>query len=439
MKRFEYQGKELFARVGMKIPASRLVRIMESDGSASPGGEQGALKRVEAAVRELSQKGGGGNEAVTRVVVKAQLDMGGRGKAGLIQVAGAGDGGQDGLVAAAVEAARDILSKGYRVPALLIEEAVAFSRELYLSISVEPTSSRYVVLASAEGGVDIETLAAERPEAIKRVYIDPFRGLQPFQSRGLAYDIGLEGSLAKDFARLLTQLYTLFTQYDAELVEINPVFVTEAGSTSATAATLLAGDAKVIIDDNSLHRHPDFQTVREQYDSDAAYEAALEGIPYLQFDGDISLMCAGAGLATTVFDLVNYEGGRVANYLEFGGPNYNKAQRAMELCLKNTSSVILIVTFGTIARADVMAEGVVSAIQNLKPDRPIVTCIRGTNEEQADKTLRAAGLEPLYNTEEAVARAVALAAEAAAAAAGSGGGSGAATGAATGGTQEAGA
>ncbi len=440
MKRFEYQGKELFARVGMKIPASRLVRIMESDGSASPGGEQGALKRVEAAVRELSQKGGGGNEAVTRVVVKAQLDMGGRGKAGLIQVVGPAEQGEkDGLVSAAVEAARDILSKGYRVPALLIEEAVAFSRELYLSISVEPTSSRYVVLASAEGGVDIETLAAERPEAIKRVYIDPFRGLQPYQSRGLAYDIGLEGALAKDFARLLTQLYTLFTQYDAELVEINPVFVTEAGSTSATAATLLAGDAKVIIDDNSLHRHPDFQTVREQYDSDAAYEAALEGIPYLQFDGDISLMCAGAGLATTVFDLVNYEGGRVANYLEFGGPNYNKAQRAMELCLKNTSSVILIVTFGTIARADVMAEGVVSAIQNLKPDRPIVTCIRGTNEEQADKTLRAAGLEPLYNTEEAVARAVALAAEAAAAAAGSGGGSGAATGAATGGTQEAGA
>ncbi len=429
MKRFEYQGKELFARVGMKVPASRLVRIMESDGGDSPGGREGALQRVESAVRELAQKSGG--EAVSRVVVKAQLDMGGRGKAGLIQVVGPEQGGKEGLAAAAVEAARAILSKGYTVPALLIEEAVAFSQELYLSISVEPTESRYVVLTSAEGGVDIETLAAERPEAIKRVYIDPFRGLQPYQSRGLAYDIGLEGSLAKEFARLLTQLYTLFTQYDAELVEINPVFVTEGSS--STAPTLLAGDAKVIIDDNSLHRHPDFQTVREQYDSDAAYEAALEGIPYLQFDGDISLMCAGAGLATTVFDLVNYEGGRVANYLEFGGPNYNKAQRAMELCLKNTSSVILIVTFGTIARADVMAEGVVSAIQNLKPDRPIVTCIRGTNEEQADKTLRAAGLEPLYNTEEAVARAVALAAAAAAAAAGSA----AAGSAATGSTQEA--
>lgn len=421
MKRFEYQGKELFARVGMKVPASRLVRIMESDGSASPGGVEGALQRVHSAALELAQKDGG--EAVTRVVVKAQLDMGGRGKAGLIQVVGQEQGGKDRLASAAVEAARDILSKGYTVPALLLEEAVAFGQELYLSISVEPTTSRYVVLASAEGGVDIETLAAERPEAIKRVYIDPFRGLQPYQSRGLAYDIGLQDNLAKQFAQLLTQLYTLFTQHDAELIEINPLFVTEGSS--STAPTLLAGDAKVIIDDNSLHRHPEFQTVREQYDSDAAYEAAIEGIPYLQFDGDISLMCAGAGLATTVFDLVNYEGGRVANYLEFGGPNYNKAQRAMELCLKNTSSVILIVTFGTIARADVMAEGVVNAIRNLKPDRPIVTCIRGTNEEQADTTLREAGLEPLYNTEEAVARAVALAA--------------AAAGAPAGGTQEAGA
>ncbi|TVR86872.1 MAG: succinate--CoA ligase [Spirochaetaceae bacterium] len=418
MKRFEFQGKDLFARVGIRIPASRLVRIMEPDGTASPGGMEGALKRVDTAVRELSRKGGG--TAVSRVVVKAQLDMGGRGKAGLIRVVDAGEsgtggdsaepGGEAGLASAAVEAARDILSKGYTVPALLIEEAVTFQQELYLSISPEPTEARYVVLASAEGGVDIETLAAERPEAIKRVYIDPFRGLQAYQSRGLAYDLGLEGSLAKDLARLLTQLYTLFTQFDAELVEINPVFVTKG--TAGSEPALVAGDAKVIIDDNSLHRHPDFQTVREQYDSDAAYEAALEGIPYLQFDGDISLMCAGAGLATTVFDLVNYEGGHVANYLEFGGPNYNKAQRAMELCLKNSSSVILIVTFGTIARADVMAEGVVTAIKNLKPDRPIVTCIRGTNEEQAHTTLREAGLEPLYNTEEAVRRAVALAAAA---------------------------
>jgi succinyl-CoA synthetase beta subunit len=363
--------------------------------------------------------------------------MGGRGKAGLIKVVGGappaapGEGGAElaladaapaALADAAAQAAGEILARGYTIPALLVEEAAPIERELYLSISAEPGSARYVILASAEGGVEIEELAKERPEAIKRVYIDPFRGLQGYQGRGLAYDLGLSGAVAKAFAKLVGQLYRVFVDNDAELAEINPVFVTGSdGSSSAPPAggdgsrvvpPLIAGDAKVIIDDNSLDRQPKFQIAREQYDSDAAYESALEGIPYVQFDGDISLMCAGAGLTTTVFDLVNYEGGHVANYLEFGGPNYNKAQRAMELCLKNTSSVILIVTFGTIARADVMAEGVVTAIKNLQPDRPIVTCIRGTNEEEADKTLRAAGLEPLYDTEEAVRRAVKLAEEA---------------------------
>lgn len=426
MKLFEFQGKELFAAAGIPLPASRLVRFIEPDGLPTPGGTESGLQRVRQAVQELAAPAGPdhGTPAVSsgdasgpdapgprdpkKVVIKAQLDMGGRGKAGLIKVVNPDD---------AVAAAEEILSRDYTIPALLIEEAAPIRRELYLSISAEPGSARYVILAGAEGGVDIEELAKERPEAIKRVYIDPFRGLQGFQSRGLAFELGLTGATAKAFALLVGQLYRVFMDNDAELAEINPVFVTGSDGTAASGNStgvpaavppLLAGDAKVIIDDNSLDRQPRFQIAREQYDSDAAYEAALEGIPYVQFDGNISLMCAGAGLATTVFDLVNDEGGKVANYLEFGGPNYNKAQRAMELCLKNTSDVILIVTFGTIARADVMAEGVVTAIRNLKPDRPIVTCIRGTNEEAADKTLRAAGLEPLYDTEEAVRRAVAL-------------------------------
>ncbi|TVR71363.1 MAG: succinate--CoA ligase [Spirochaetaceae bacterium] len=413
MKLFEFQGKELFAGAGIPVPASRLVRISEPDGTGVPGGIEGVLARVQGASAELAREVPG----LRNVVIKAQLDMGGRGKAGLIRVApvnGTGpDGADSGATGAAGTVAREILDKGYTIPALLIEEAAQIGQELYLSISAEPGNACYVILASAEGGVDIEELARTRPEAIRRVQVDPFRGLQGHQSRGLAYDLGLTGPLVGQFARLVEQLWSVFTQYEAELAEINPVFVTDATG----APGLIAGDAKVIIDDNSLGRlnragHGQFQLTREQYDSDAAYESALEGIPYVQFDGDISLMCAGAGLTTTVFDLVNYEGGSVANYLEFGGPNYNKAQRAMELCLKNRSSVILIVTFGTIARADVMAEGVVTAIGNLKPDRPIVTCIRGTGEEEADRTLRTAGLEPLYDTEEAVRRAVALAASA---------------------------
>ena len=159
-------------------------------------------------------------------------------------------------------------------------------------------------------------------------------------------------------------------------------------------------------------RYGEVKIGRDYFTSDAEYESYLDGIPYLQFDGNISLMCAGAGLTTTVFDLINYSGGKVANYLEFGGANYKKAVRAMELCLKNSSAkVILIVTFGTIARADVMAEGIKSAIETLKPAIPIITCIRGTNEEAADETLRSCGLNPLYDTEEAVALAVKIAKE----------------------------
>jgi succinyl-CoA synthetase beta subunit len=181
---------------------------------------------------------------------------------------------------------------------------------------------------------------------------------------------------------------------------------------------VVAGDGKLAIDDNALFRQPGREPGRDYYDSDAAFEAAAEGIPYLQFDGDISLMCAGAGLTTVVYDLIVDEGGSVANYLEFGGPNYKKAVRAMELCLKNEPKVILIVTFGTIARADVMAEGITEAILKLKPSCPIVACIRGTGEEKAVEMLRAAGLEPLFDTEEAVRKAVAFARAAGGAASG---------------------
>ena len=383
MKLLEYQGKTVFAAAGLSVPASRVLQIEDAP--------QGAALReaVENAAAELSK-------TPTRLVVKAQLDMGGRGKAGLIRVCN--DPAGAGVVAL------EILKRGYSVPALLIEQAVDFVSELYLSISVEAGTARFVVLASAEGGVEIEELARTRPEAIKRLLIDPFVGLQPHQARGLAYDLGLPDNLIRPFAGVVTTLYGLFRTKDAELAEINPLFVTRDGA-------LVAGDSKLIIDDNSLDRQSEFGLTREQFDSDTAYQAALEGIPYVQFEGDISLMCAGAGLTTVVYDLVNFEGGSVANYLEFGGPNYRKAQRAMELCLQNKSAVILIVTFGTIARADVMAQGVVDAIQVLKPDRPIVACIRGTNEDEAHAILRQAGIEPLTDTEEAVRRAVRIAQE----------------------------
>ena len=386
MRLLEFQGKELFRKEGIPVPESRYVRVTNMPSNTFPNA---AADAVSSAAEECLA-----SPQCSRVVVKAQVDMGGRGKAGLIKTAGSAE--------EAASAAAEILRTPYTVPALLVEQAIPIQQELYLSVSTDARRAQFVILASAQGGVDIEELATSNPSAVKHIYVDPYYGLQNYQSRAAAYNIELEADTAKQFARLVRQLYHIFHTCDAELAEINPVFLTTDGR-------LLAGDAKLIIDDNSLARQRNFQRSREQYESDAAYEAAQEGIPYVQFDGDISLMCAGAGLTTTVFDLINFEGGTVANYLEFGGANYHKAQRAMELCLKNKSSVILVVTFGTIARADVMAKGVTNAIQTLKPDRPIVTCIRGTNEQEAEGILRNAGLTPLFDTEEAVRTAIHLA------------------------------
>lgn len=397
MRLFEYQAKVIFSEAGIPVPRSKLVRSRA--GTAAPGPTGVGAPAFNAGAADISAAIRTEAEGLlcdgSQVVLKAQLLMGGRGKAGLIRRAGTPE------EAAAIGA--ELWSGPYAVRTILIEQAVDMVSELYLSITLDPVKARYLVLASVDGGVEIEELARTRPDTIRRMPVDVNRGLQTYQARGLAYDLGLTGDLVKQFVAILTKLFAVFVSNDAEIAEINPLFLTKDGQ-------LLAGDGKLAIDDNSLFRQPAFERTREYFDSDAEFEAAEEGIPYIQFDGDISLMCAGAGLTTTVFDLVHYEGGTIANYLEFGGPNYRKARRAMELCLKNRSKVILIVTFGTIARADVMAEGVVEAIRDLRPDRPIVACIRGTNEEEAVKTLRGAGLEPLFDTEDAVRKAVAIAA-----------------------------
>ncbi|MFW5485018.1 MAG: succinate--CoA ligase subunit beta [Spirochaetaceae bacterium JB067] len=366
MKLFEYQAKDIFRGAGIPVPRSEMARSVEDTVNAA-------------------EKTG------FPCVLKSQVLQGGRGKAGLIQIVKNPDEVE--------KATSDLFSRDVKL--LLVEEAVSIKKELYLSVTVDPVRAKALIIASAEGGVEIEELAVNAPEKIFREEVDITAGLQSFQATDLAYRLSCDPIEAKQLIGILRRLYSVFAKYDAELVEINPLFITREGQ-------LIAGDGKLIIDENSMNRQEGFERTREYYDSDMEFEAAKEGIPYLQFDGDISLMCAGAGLTTTVYDLINYEGGSVANYLEFGGPNYRKAVRAMELCLQNDSKVILVVTFGTIARADVMAEGIVDAIERLKPDRPIVVCIRGTNEEEAVKTLRNAGLEPLFDTEEAVRKAVQL-------------------------------
>ena len=369
MKLFEYQAKAVFKEAGINVPNGELIQD----------------------IREL-------DKAIDAVglpcVLKSQVLKGGRGKAGLIQ-----------LVKSRSEAkamAEQLFASPHQVRKIWMEEAVDIDRELYLSVTVDPEKAKALIIACEEGGVDIESLAANSPEKIIMEDVDTLAGVQGYQCRQVAYGLGVDTAIAKKVAGIIRKLYSVFKKYDAELVEINPLFITKDGD-------VVAGDGKLSLDDNAMFRQSAYEKTRDYYDSDTEYEAAMLGIPYIQFDGDISLMCAGAGLTTTVYDLIHYAGGSVANYLEFGGPNYRRAEEAMDLCLKNDSKVILIVTFGTIARADVMAEGIVAAMEKLKPDRPIVTCIRGTNEEEAFKTLERAGLECLFDTEEAVDKAVAIA------------------------------
>jgi succinyl-CoA synthetase beta subunit len=368
MKLFEYQAKDVFKQHGINVPNSVLAANTEE---------------VQKAIEKVGFP----------CVLKSQVLSGGRGKAGLIRVAANRE--------EALNIAKSLFESRHNVYKILVEEAVNIEKEIYLSITIDPEKAKALVIASAEGGVDIESLAANSPEKIIMEPVDIVTGIQGFQCQNVAYSLGVDAAHAKQITKIIASLYAVFKKYDAELVEINPLFITKEGD-------VIAGDGKLMIDDNSMYRQADYDKSREYYDSDVEFEAAGKGIPYIQFDGDISLMCAGAGLTTTVYDLINYAGGTVANYLEFGGPNYRRAEESMELCLKNDSKVILIVTFGTIARADVMAEGIVNAINKLKPDRPIVTCIRGTNEKEAVRMLKSAGLEPLFDTEEAVAKAVSI-------------------------------
>lgn len=369
MKLYEYQAKEVFKESGINVPKGMLI---EDE------------LQVDQAIKSVGLP----------LVVKSQVLSGGRGKAGLISLAKTEN--------ETIFHVNRLFNHDLNIKKLLIEEAIQIEKEIYVSITVDPVHATGLLIVSAEGGIDIEILAVTQPDKIVKEPIDLRYGLMPYQAISVSYELGLNPTETKEMSKLLLNLYSIFKKYDAELVEINPLFITKSHE-------FIAGDGKLMIDDNSLFRQQRFERSLDDYKTEAEYDALLEGIPFIQFSGDIGLMCAGAGLTTTVYDLINYEGGTVANYLEFGGPNYKKAVKAMEICLKVPSKVILIVTFGTIARADVMAEGIVDAIKRLKPDRPIVTCIRGTNETEAVRILKEAGLEPLFDTEEAVRKAVSLA------------------------------
>jgi succinyl-CoA synthetase beta subunit len=341
-----------------------------------------------------------------QVVIKAQVLVGGRGKAGGVKLAAD--------PAAAEEVAAGILGmdiKGITVRKVLVAPAADIVHEYYLSAVLDRGARRVLYMGSAEGGVDIEQVAEERPEAITYMHAHPHLGLQDFQARELCFAMGLGGHL-KEFARVAKGLYATMVANDADLVEINPLAVVrENGPDGAPVERLQALDAKITLDDSALHRHPGLEELRDLDEEDPVdIEARAEGLSFIRLEGDIGCMVNGAGLAMTTMDLVKRAGGQPANFLDIGGgARSDKVAAAMRLILADNSvRAILVNIFGGIARGDEVARGLVEARRQQERRVPMVVRIVGTNAELAAEILSGIeGIETATSLDDAVERAVA--------------------------------
>jgi succinyl-CoA synthetase beta subunit len=366
MKIHEYQGKAILARYGVPVPQGEVV----FDASSA---------------REAAKRLGGGV-----VVVKAQIHAGGRGKGGGVKVVKNADDAE--------EAAKRMLGmklvtyqtgpEGQVVGRVLIEQGLKIKRELYLAILIDRSTERPVLMVSQEGGVEIEKVAEETPEKIHKVFIHPTAGLSPFQTRQLAFALGLEGPQIAQAGKLMTSIWEAFKATDASLIEINPLIVTEDGN-------LLALDAKINFDDNALYRHSDIKELR-----DLAEEAPLEveaskySLNYIKLDGTVGCMVNGAGLAMATMDIIKLAGGEPANFLDVGGgANAEQIKNAFRILMSDKSvKAVFINIFGGILRCDILAEGVIAAVKDLGVPVPIVIRMEGTNVEKGKQMLRESGL-----------------------------------------------
>ncbi len=375
MKLHEYQAKRIFAQYGVPIP--------EGDVATTP---------EEA--REIAQRIGG------PVVVKAQVLVGGRGKAGGVKLAKTPE--------EAEEKAREILGmdiKGLTVKKVLIDPAADIQDEIYLGMIIDRARQRVVMMASAEGGVEIEEVAATNPDAIKKVVVDPFLGMKGYQAIGMASALGLDKSQFRPFTKIATGLYNAFIGSDAELAEINPLVVQGDGS-------LLAVDGKMVLDDNGLFRHPELAEKRDLDEEDPAETKAREaGLSYIKLDGEIGCMVNGAGLAMATMDIVKFYGGSPANFLDIGGgADAEKVATALEIILSDPHvKAVLVNIFGGITRCDEVAKGLLTAIEEVKPDVPFVIRLVGTNEEEGRALLADANFPTARTLAEAAQMAVAAA------------------------------
>ncbi|MDQ4036342.1 MAG: ADP-forming succinate--CoA ligase subunit beta [Chloroflexota bacterium] len=375
MKLQEYRSKEILARHGVPLLAGETAR--------TPDEARAAAERI------------GG-----QVVVKAQVLVGGRGKAGGVKLAATPD--------EAAERAREIIGldiKGTTVKTVLIAPAADIAHEYYLGLILDRAARAITVIASAEGGVEIEETAKTHPDAILRLKLHPLLGLQEHEARRIGFFLGIPAELRKDFSKIMRGLYDAFAGADADLAEINPLVVTDDGR-------LLALDAKIVVDDSALPRHADLEAMRDLNEEEPSEIAAREaGISFIKLEGSIGCMVNGAGLAMTTMDLVKLAGGEPANFLDIGGgAKADKVTAAFRIILDDPNvKAILINIFGGITRGDEVARGIVEARANLQRDVPMVVRIVGTNAEEAKPILAEAKLITADSLDDAAAKAVAAA------------------------------
>ncbi len=366
MKIHEYQAKAILAAHGVPVPQGEVV-----------------LNAGEA--RGVAQRLGGGT-----VVVKAQIHAGGRGKGGGVKVVKGPDEAERATAAMIGMRLVTIQTgpEGQIVQRVLIEQGLSIKRELYLGIVLDRATEKPVLMASQDGGVDIEKVAHDTPERIVREAIHPGAGLAPYQTRKLAFALGLSGPQIAQAAKLMTAVYETFKATDASLIEVNPLIVTDEGS-------LLALDAKMNFDDNALYRHPDIKELRDlSEEAPLEVEASKYSLNYIKLDGTVGCMVNGAGLAMATMDIIKLAGGEPANFLDVGGgANAEQIRNAFKILMSDKSvKAVLINIFGGILRCDVLAEGVITAVKELGVPVPIVIRMEGTNVEKGKQMLKESGL-----------------------------------------------
>jgi succinyl-CoA synthetase beta subunit len=365
MKVHEYQAKEILRRYGVPTPRGIVVDTPEE-------------------ARRASKELGG------RVVVKAQIHAGGRGKGGGVKLAKDADeaAGHTKNILGMTLVTHQTGPEGRVVHKVLIEEALNIDKELYLAITLDRASGMNVIMASAQGGMDIEEVAAHTPEAIHREPVDTVLGIQPFQARQIAYFLGLTGDAYKKCVDFTQKLFRAYVETDASLAEINPLLITKEGH-------VLALDCKMNFDDNALFRHKDVVEMRDFHEEDPLeVESSKYGLNYIKLDGNVGCMVNGAGLAMATMDIVKLAGGEPANFLDVGGgASAEQVKNAFRIILSDKNvKAILINIFGGIMRGDRIAEGVVSASREVGLPVPVVVRLEGTNVELGKQILKDSGL-----------------------------------------------